>query len=59
MMNLGLLLTALARPLWRRRAETPEGNATLCEARRLSLLPEYANLTDGQLIRLAYWGRVR
>lgn len=44
------------RPLWRRMADTKEGHEILSEARRLSRLPEYADLTDGQLIRLAYWG---
>ena len=51
-----LLMKARDRPLWRRRAMTSEGNAVLREARRLSRVPEYADLTDGQLIRLAYWG---
>lgn len=51
-----LLMKARERPLWHRRAATREGNTILREARRLSLLPEYADLTDGQLIRLAYWG---
>jgi hypothetical protein len=50
------LIKARARPLWQRRAMTTEGNMILREARRLSLSPEYADLTDGQLIRLAYWG---
>ena len=44
------------RPLYRRRADTKEGNCVLDEARLLSRLPEYADLTDAELIRLAYWG---
>ena len=44
------------RPLARRRAETAEGEAVLAEARLLARLPEYMYLTDGELIRLAYWG---
>ena len=44
------------RYLWRRRAGTPEGTAILWRARWLSMFPQYADLTDGQLIRLAYWG---
>jgi hypothetical protein len=47
---------ARSRPLWWRVADTADGNRTLAEARRLALHPEYADLTDGQLIRLAYWG---
>lgn len=49
-------MRAKDRPLWRRVADTKEGNATLHEARLLSQLSEYADMTDGQLIRLAYWG---
>lgn len=44
------------RPLWHRQADTAEGHEILAEARRLSLQPEHEGLTDGQLIRLAYWG---
>jgi len=44
------------RHLWVRTAETREGREILDKARDLSLRPENAHLTDGQLIRLAYWG---
>lgn len=44
------------RPLWRRKADTKEGGDALDTARSLSRLPEYTDLTDGELIRLAYWG---
>lgn len=44
------------RPLWRRRAETAEGEVTLWRARQLSKMPAYAHLSDAELIRLAYWG---
>ena len=49
-------MKAKERPLWRRRALTFEGNEILHEARKLSKLPEYEGLSDGELIRLAYWG---
>ena len=39
-----------------RRTETDEGARILAEARKLKRLPEYAHLSDGELIRLAYWG---
>lgn len=42
------------RPLWARTADTAEGRKVLDEARALSF--EHPQLTDGQLIRLAYWG---
>ncbi len=44
------------RPLWKRRAETPEGKEVLDKARRLAWHPDCWDLDDGQLIRLAYWG---
>lgn len=44
------------RPLWTRKADTQEGNEVLAEARQLSRDPENQNLSDGELIRLAYWG---
>lgn len=47
---------ARQRPLWRRRAETLEGNKTLETARYLACMEEYRHLSDGELIRLAYWG---
>lgn len=40
--------------LARRTADTPEGQRILNEARELS--KAYPELTEGQLIRLAYWG---
>jgi hypothetical protein len=42
--------------LLRRRAETPEGNQIIWEAFVLSLLPKYSHLSEGELLRLAYWG---
>lgn len=42
------------RHLWTRQAETVEGNRVLNEARDLAR--KYPNLSDGELIRLAYWG---
>lgn len=45
-----------SRPLWRRVADTDEGNLILAEARHLSRDPRYAHLSDAELIRLAYWG---
>lgn len=47
---------ARQRHLWSRRADTIEGNRILEEVRRLSCLKQNEHLTDGQLIRLAYWG---
>jgi hypothetical protein len=44
------------RALWGRKAETPEGDRILREARRLACTREYCMLSDGELIRLAYWG---
>lgn len=44
------------RPLLTRTADTREGNEVLCKARLFSWMPRYAHLTDGELIRLAYWG---
>lgn len=44
------------RHLWTRSAETRDGNAILNEARQLSKMSEYNHLSDGELIRLAYWG---
>lgn len=41
------------RPLWRREA-TGEGDAIVFRARLLSF--RYWHLSDGELIRLAYWG---
>ena len=44
------------RPLWRRAAETEAGEVILDRARKLSFRLENRDLTDAQLIRLAYWG---
>jgi hypothetical protein len=44
------------RPLERLRAETPEGTRVILEARMLARRPQYAHLSDGELLRLAYWG---
>jgi len=44
------------RPLWKRTAETVEGEAILAEARRLSCDRQYMHLSDSELIRLAYFG---
>lgn len=44
------------RPLWTRTAETADGKATLEDARRLSMDPQYYDLSDAELIRLAYYG---
>lgn len=49
-------MKAKKRPLWRRRADTREGAEVLQKARALSLDLRNEHLTDGQLIRLAYWG---
>lgn len=46
-----------ARVLYRRIAETTEGNKTLDIARALARLPENETLSDAELIRLAYWGQ--
>lgn len=44
------------RALWTRNAETREGQRILADARILSQNPQYADLSDTELIRLAYWG---
>lgn len=46
----------MKRPLWKRTADTKEGNMILHQARMFSMMEIYKNLTDGELIRLAYWG---
>lgn len=42
------------RPLFWRSATTPDGWRTLSEANRLEWA--YPDLSDAELIRLAYWG---
>lgn len=49
-------MEAKSRPLWTRKAETPEGNEILQEARYLSMDSKFSHLSDAELIRLAYWG---
>lgn len=49
-------MNSVSKRLSRRRAETLEGDQTILEAFRLSLRPEYAHLSEGELLRLAYWG---
>lgn len=44
------------RPLWTRTADTKEGNEILHQARLYSKMEKYKHLSDGELIRLAYWG---
>lgn len=44
----------VSRPLFTRSADTPDGRRTLAEANRLEWL--YPELSDAELIRLAYWG---
>lgn len=49
-------MSPVSKRLFWRRAETPEGNRTVWAAFWLSLLKEYAHLSEGELLRLAYWG---
>lgn len=42
------------RPLWTRKAETSEGYAVLHAAKMLAF--KHPEMSDGELIRLAYWG---
>jgi hypothetical protein len=51
-----LQATARRRRLWTMTAVTPDGHATLAAARRLACNPTYRKLSDGELLRLAYWG---
>jgi hypothetical protein len=51
-----LVIDPRSRPLQRRRADTCEGRRVILEARWLARQPQYSHLSDGELLRLAYWG---
>lgn len=50
------MLSVISKRLFWRRAETAEGAQTVREAYKLSRMVEYAHLSEGELLRLAYWG---
>lgn len=47
---------AKRRPLWRRSADSLEGIRIIIDARWFAVDPRYCHMSDGELIRLAYWG---